>query len=201
VSTTKRPTVRVKDPSELTEQDREILRLKDDEKLSFREIGKRFYMTRQAAQLAYRRAGGGANRQWPVKKDPDAVHMAEVRVHEDVHAAAVARLAAICDDAELVGSSRPTLSAVCRELMRQPLLKREFPQLDTPFTSSPPGSHGGDTQVVRWRDNWGRFSRAQERMHARGYSVSQVIEKRMKQFALSGKLPGALRSHQAGDEE
>lgn len=200
MSTTKRPTVRIKSPDELTDQDHEILRLKNVEGLTFRQIGQRFNMTRQAAQLAYRRAGGVTDRQWPVDKHPDDVHMAEVRVHEDVHAAAVARLTAICDDVELVGSSRPTLSAVCRELIRQPLLRREFPQLAQPFTSSPPGSHGGNVQVVRWRDNWGRFSAAQTRMHARGYSVSQVIEKRLRHFALSGKLPGALRYHQQGDE-
>jgi hypothetical protein len=200
VSTTKRPTVRIKSPDELTGQDREILRLKAAGK-SFREIGAQFHMTRQAAQLAYRRAGGQTDRQWPVTKDPNDDHMVEVRVHEDVHAAAVARLTVICDEAGLIASSRPTLSAVCRELLRQPLLRREFPQLAEPFTSSPPGSHGGPTQIVRWRDIWGRFSTAQNKIHHRGYSVSQVIEKRLREFALSGKLPGALRGHQTGDEK
>lgn len=200
MSTTRRPTVRVKSLDDLTDQDRAILKLKA-EGLSFREIGNLFHMTRQAAQLAYRRAGGDTDRQWPVKKDPTDVHMAEVRVHDDVHTAAVARLSTICDELGLIGSSRPTLSAVCRELMQQPLRKADFPKLPAPFTSSPPGSHGGNTQVVRWRDHWGRFSTAQKRMHTRGYSVSQVVEKRLRDFALSGKLPGALRYYQAGDEK
>jgi DNA-binding CsgD family transcriptional regulator len=200
VSTTRRPTVRIKPPDALTDQDREILRLKNAEGLSFREIGERFHITRQAAQLAYRRANGKTDRQWPVTKNPGDVHMAEVRVHQDVHAAAVARLATICDEAGLVGSSRPTLSAVCRELIRQPLHKKDFPKMAEPFSSAPPGSHGGDTQVVRWRDNWGKFGAAQAKIHQRGYSVSQVIEKRLRQFALSGKLPGALRYYQTGDE-
>ena len=201
MSATKRPTVRVKAPEELTARDQEVLRLKDKEGLSFRQIGARLHITRGAAQLAYRRAGGGADRQWPVKKDPDEIHMAEVRVHEDVHAAATAQLAVICDTAGLVGSSRPTLSAVCRELMRLPLDDEEFPQLPQPFTSSPPGSIGGHAQVVRWRDNWKIFSAAQTAIHARGYSVSQVIDERLERFARSGELPGALRHHQTtGDE-
>jgi hypothetical protein len=125
--------------------------------------------------------------------------MAEVRIHTAVHEAAIARLDAVCDELALVGSSRPTLSAVCREMVRTPLDAEEFEQLPSPFTSSPPGSHGGDTQVVRWRDNWGKFRAAQAEMHARGYSVSQVIEKRLKQFALTGTLPGALSYYQVED--
>lgn len=201
MNTAKRPTVRIKDVDELTPRDRQILALKKVHKLSFREIGEQLGMTRQAAQLAYRRAGGETDRQWPVDKDSAEVHTAEVRVHEDVHAAATARLISVCDELDLIGSSRPTLAAVCRELVRVPLGRKEFPQLAEPFTSSPPGSHGGRTQVVRWRDNWGRFSAAQASMHERGYSVSQVIEQRLKQFALSGKLPGRLRHHQTGDDQ
>jgi hypothetical protein len=201
VSTTKRPTVRIKSPEQLTDRDREILRLKQVDGLSFRQIGERLNMTRGAAQLAYRRAGGETGRQWPVEKPADSMHMAEVRVSEDVHDAATARLAAICDELGLVGSSRPTLSAVCRELIRLPLGRKDFPKLATSFTSSPPGSIGGAAQVVRWRDNWGKYSEAQKLIHGRGYSVSQVIDKRLRQFALSGELPGPLRSFQSGDEE
>jgi hypothetical protein len=199
VSTTKRPTVRIKRPDELTDQDRHILALKAAG-MTFREIGEKFNMTRQAAQLAYRRAGGQTDRQWPVEKPADSVHTAEVRVHRDVHVAAMARLSVLCDELGLVGSSRPTLAALCREMVRQPL-GRQFKKRPQPFTSSPPGTHGGDTQVVRWRDHWGHFSTAQKRMHERGYSVSEVIEHRLRAFAVSGKLPGGLRHLQTGDEK
>lgn len=198
---TKRPAESIKSPDQLTEQDKLILRLKNEEGLSFREIGERIGMTRGGVQIAYRRAGGETNRQWPVEKPDDAEHMAEVRVAQKVLDAAAARLDVVCDELQLIGSSRPTLAAVCRELIRQPLDDESFPQLEQPFTSNPPGALGAPAQILRWRDVWGPYRRAQAAIHARGYSVSQVIDKRLEQFARIGTLPGVLRHYQTGDDE
>jgi hypothetical protein len=170
-----------------------------DKGMTYAQIGNKYGVSRQSVQNLLRRTYGAPGRR-PVDKPRDAVHMAEVRVHEAVHEAAMARLDAVCDELNLIGSSRPTLSALCRELMAEPLDAEAFPQLDQPFASNPPGSRKGAVQVVRWRDNWGRFSDAQTAIHERGYSVSQVVEHRLRSFALSGKLPGVLRYHQTGDE-
>lgn len=198
---TKRPADNIKSPDQLTEQDHEILRLKNKEGLTFRQIGEALGMTRQGAQIAYRRAGGSTDRQWPVNKPDDAVHTAEVRVAEKVLNAAAARLEVVCDQLQLVGSSRPTLAAVCRELIREPLDDETFPQLDQPFSSNPPGALGATAQIVRWRDVWGTYRAAQAAIHERGYSVSQVIDGRLEKFARTGALPGVLRHYQIGDDE
>lgn len=168
--------------------------------LTYQQIADQYHVSRQSVQNMVRRTYGAPGRR-AVRKSKDSVHMAEVRVKENVHAAATARLASIIDQLKLVGSSKPTLAAICREIIQIPLSQSDFPKLPQPFASSPPGSMGGAAQVVRWRDNWGRYSAAQRRIHRRGYSVSEVIDKRLEQFARSGELPGQLRHHQTGDEK
>jgi hypothetical protein len=185
VSTNPRPTVQIKSPDQLTERDLEILRLKKVEGWTFREIGDSLGITRQAAQLAYRRAGGETDRQWPVEKAADAVHQPEVRVRKVVNTAALARLAQISAE----GLGRYTLRELCRRFALLPLGQREFPPLDAPFTSSPPGSRTGETITLRWETRWAEFEAAQKLIHQRGYSLSEVIEKRLRQFALTGEIP------------
>lgn len=184
----------------LTGDDRKIVEAREAGK-SWAEIGDELGRARQSVQRRWRTLTGQTGRQWPGRKSDSPTHTVEVRVNSKVHTAALMRLAAVCDELDLVGSSRPTLSAVCRELIRTPLDDETFPQLDEPFVTRLPGSIGGTAQVVRWRDSWATYSAAQDQIHERGYSVSQVVDARLKQFARSGQLPGKLRHYQAGDDE
>jgi len=153
--------------------------------LSYTAIGKKLHMTRQAVQQRYKRAGGDIARQWRVDKPPNAVHTAEVRVLQQVNDAALARLDTMAEQ----GLGRYTMRELCRRSALLPLDDEQFPQLDAEFSGASPGSRGGELQVLRWQTRWAEFSTAQEAIHKRGYSLSQVIEARLKVFALSGVVP------------
>lgn len=157
---------------------------------SFTEIGERFNMSRQRANALYRQAMSGRPTQDRVgrivEKDDDAVHMADVRVDAVVHAAAVARL----DDMEPQPHtpSRIPLAELCRRIIGQDLDPEAYPQL-RPYRGTPPGSAPADTQVVRFRTVWGWYRVRRDAIHARGYSLTEVVENGLKAFARSGEMP------------
>lgn len=153
---------------------------------SYAEIGAKLGRARQSVQRRARQLMGTPDRRWPATKEPNAVHTAEVRVRRAVNRAALARL----DELAAKGLGRYTMRELCRRAALLPLDDENFPALDKPFTSAPPGSRGGREAVtLRWETRWGEFETAQKAIHARGYSLSEVVEQRLKHFAKTGDIP------------
>lgn len=157
---------------------------------SFTEIGEHFGMSRQRANALYRQAKSGRPTQDRVgrivEKDDDAVHMADVRVDATVHAAAVARLDSMEPSPHT--PRRIPLAEVCRRIIGQDLDPESFPQL-RPYRGTPPGSAPANTQVVRFRTVWGWYAGRRDHIHARGYSLTEVVERGLKAFARTGVMP------------
>lgn len=169
----------------------EIVAMRDsDPQPSFTVIAQHYGMSRQRANALYRQAKNGLPTQDRVgrivEKDADAVHMADVRVDSDVHAAAIARIDVM---GPLPHSPRKiALAEVCRRIIGQRLDDSEYPQL-RPYRGTPPGNAPSHTQVVRFRTVWGWYETCRDAIHGRGYSVTEVVERGLKAFAKSGVIP------------
>jgi len=180
----------------------DIVAMRDQEpKPSFAEIGQALGISRQRACTLYNRARTGNTAMGrTLNKDPYAEHIADVRVNDTVHAAAMARIDAMAQ-AELDAMQRDAvvppsllrgrpiaLAELCRRIVGQPLDPEEFPQ-KTPFRGRRPGSRRNPGQVVRFRTVWGWYSKRYDEIHARGYSVAEVVEDGLKKFARTGVIP------------
>lgn len=169
----------------------EIVAMRDsDPQPSFTDIGRHFNMSRQRANAIYNQAKSGRPTQDRVgrivEKEPDEIHMADVRVDSDIHAAAIARIDAM---GPLPHSPRKiALAEVCRRIIGQELDETEYPQL-RPYRGTPPGTAPNKTQVVRFRAVWAWYEIRRDAIHGRGYSVTEVVERGLMAFAKTGTVP------------